>query len=156
MWSSIVRIMILPLLQLSLMGNNVHSLRKVKLGGKDCTFKVGNDMFTYLLNFRAVVKTGNHGVEEKFIITGGKDLQRGGHQGDWVDNFATLCQWKGDIYDMCNIYDIYEPSPTLLLSFASFAPGEADAEEKSWGGFCPGRAGHWPWEGLSLVRDDFL
>ena len=44
MWSSIVRIMILPLLQLSLMGNNVHSLRKVKLGGKDCTFKVGNEL----------------------------------------------------------------------------------------------------------------
>ena len=62
--------------------------------------------FTYLLNFRAVVKSGNHGVEEKFIITGGEDLQRGGHQGDWVDNFATLCRWKGFLYDN-DIYDIY-------------------------------------------------
>ena len=41
-------------------------------------------------------------------------------------------------------------------SALSFAPGEADAEEKSWGGFCPRRAGHWPRQGLSLVRDDFL
>ena len=41
MWSfDLIRIMMLPLLQLFLMCNNVHCLRKVKLGGKDCTFKV--------------------------------------------------------------------------------------------------------------------
>merc|ERR1739842_135511 len=34
--------------------------------------------------------------------------------------------------------------------------GEDEAEEERGGGFCLGRAGHWPREGLSLVRNDFL
>ena len=46
------------------MGNNVHCLRKVKLGGKDCTFKVREIIYIYFLS--------KNGVEEVFLSQGEK------------------------------------------------------------------------------------
>ena len=70
MWSSIIRIMFLPLLLLLfLMGNNVHCLRKVKLGGKDCTFKVREIIYIYFLS--------KNGVEEVFFNHRGRRFATG-------------------------------------------------------------------------------
>ena len=57
----------------------------------------------YVFNFRECVRKSNTS-DDKIIITGGKDLQRSSHQGDWIHHFADLCQWKGDKWNHPNLH----------------------------------------------------
>ena len=69
MWSC-TRIFLL--LQLFLI--NVHCVRKVKLGGKDCTFKVRDDVYIFSIVRRM---ENNNWVEGKLVITQGEKICNG-------------------------------------------------------------------------------
>ena len=131
---------------------NVHSLRKVKLGGKDCTFKVRGA-------WEDVLKWNSHILDDKSQLSGRKDLQWGGDQRDWVSHCPDLCQWQGgtlrwtwtSTWIFRSVWKAFEVYWKPL-----FSPGEVDAKEESWRRFCPPWTRHWSRQGLSLVRDDFL